>query len=413
MAIFDISDKKRTILVPWFSDFYSPFVPLLGGLAGYKIKNLPPSDKESVNMGLDYANNEVCYPATLVVGDIIRALKSNEYNHTEIAIGITQTGGQCMATNYISLIKRALKNAGFANVPVIAIASSKGLYNTQPGFTPNWRKVVQSAFMALLFADCLSRMFYATICREKNEGASLTLKKKYLNIAIELLENGAYNKLLDLLKEAVLDFNAIQINVKNNDVQTVGIVGEIYVKYNAFGQFNIIDWLIKNKVEVVLPPLLEFFTQSFVNSKARKIENISQTKRINFMDNVIEWGANYYINKFEGILENFKYYRPVYNIKHAARLASDMLSLNNQYGEGWLIPAGIASLSIQNINNIICIQPFGCISNHIVGKGMENKIKSHYPDINLLFLDFDHGTSKINILNRLHFLLHKRNEVLC
>jgi len=402
-AVFTTSDKERTILVPWFSDFYSPLIPALGKLAGYKIVNLPPSDKQSVDLGLEYANNEICYPATLVVGDIIRALKSKEYNADEIAIGITQTGGQCRATNYLALIKRAMINEGYNNVPIVSVAASQALLKNQPGFKPNWFKLIKPAFISLLFVDSLSRMYYATASRELGSIISNKLKIKYLEKANKLLESRIYDEFIPLLKEAVEDFNAIPIN--NANVQAVGLVGEIYVKYNSFGQFNIINWLIENHIEVVLPPLMEFFMQSFVNSSVREEEYIKNPSPSSFIRNSIELIANHYIGKFERILSNFNFYRPVHNISHSAQLATKILNLNNQYGEGWLIPAEIAAFAEQNINQVICIQPFGCIANHIVGKGMEMKIKSLYPNVNLLYLDFDSGVSKVNILNRLHFLV--------
>lgn len=403
LEVFKSTDKERTILIPWFSDFYSPLIPTLGRLAGFKIENLPPSDKQSVDFGLENANNEICYPATLVVGDIIRALKSNEYNKNEIAIGITQTGGQCRATNYLALIKRAMVNEGFEKVPIVSVALTNSLFNNQPGFKPAWSKIIKPTFLGLIFVDSLSRMYFATVSRELNGLASKKLKAKYLNKAKKLMENHAYDKFLPLLKDAVDDFNSIRIVHKK--VQVVGFVGEIYIKYNSFGHFNVIDWLIENHVEVVLPPLTEFLMQYFVNSKERSKEFINKYTPLYLIKNVLEKGANHQINQFEKILQSFKFYRPIYHISHSAKLASEILSLNNQYGEGWLIPAEIASFAKQNINNVICIQPFGCIANHIVGKGMEMKIKSLYPDINLLYLDFDSGTSKVNILNRLHFLI--------
>ena len=402
-AIFNISDKNRTILVPWFSDFYSPLIPALGKLAGYKIVNLPPSDKQSVDLGLEHANNEICYPATLVVGDIIRALKSNEYKMDEIAIGITQTGGQCRATNYLALIKRALINEGYENVPIVSVAPSKNLLKNQPGFQPNWFKLIKPAFISLLFVDCLSRMYYATASRETDRSDSNRLKNKYLEKAIELLERRNYDEFIPLLRHVVDDFNAIPVHISN--VQTVGVVGEIYVKYNSFGQFNIVDWLVENHIEVVLPPLMEFFMQSFVNSAARETEYVNKPNPFGYLNNILELLANHYIGKFEKSLTHFRFYRPVYKISHSARLGSKILNLNNQYGEGWLIPAEITSFAEQNINQVICIQPFGCIANHIVGKGMEMKIKSLYPKVNLLYLDFDSGISKVNILNRLYFLV--------
>lgn len=403
LAIFTKQDKSRTILAPWFSDFYSPFIPVLGKLLGYKIENLPPSDNLSINFGLEYANNEICYPATLVVGDIIRALKSNKYIPEEIAIGITQTGGQCRATNYIALIKRAVKLAGFENVPVISVAPSDSLHNEQPGFKPNWFKIIKPVFLSLLFADSISRMYYSTASREQGSLISKQLKDKYLSQATELIEKRKEDKLLLLLDEAINEFN--NIPVSNENIKAVGVVGEIYIKYNSFGNFNIIDWLVENKVEVVLPPLVEFVMQSFVNSKVREKDFVDKNNKLDFASKIFESLANKHINKFEEKLSKARYYRPVHNINHSAQLASEILNLNNQYGEGWLIPAEIASFSNQNINDVICMQPFGCIANHIIGKGMELKIKSLYPNVNLLYLDFDSSISKVNILNRLHFLI--------
>ena len=408
-TVFTTADKQRTILVPWFSDFYSPFIPILGKFAGYKMENLPPSDKGSVDLGLEYANNEICYPATLIVGDVIQAIRNNTYNPDEIAIGMTQTGGQCRATNYVALIKRAMANGGFANIPIVAVAPSGSLYNDQPGFKMNWNRLIKPAFIAVLFADSLSRMYYATASRESDGAVSEQLKVKYLDKATKLVKNNSCDELLPLLKEAVTDFNAIRVNEKN--VRSIGVVGEIYIKYNAFGQFNIIEWLVQHHIEVVLPPVMEFFMQSFANKKARRRELINKPKPFDFVNDIIEWAADIYINRFEDVLKSFRFNRPVHDINHSAQVASEILNLNNQYGEGWLIPAEIGSFANQGINNIVCLQPFGCIANHIVGKGMEMKIKSLYPNVNLLFLDFDSGTSRVNVLNRLQFLIQNIGEV--
>ncbi len=401
-AVFGKADKDKTILVPWFSDFYSPIIPSLGKLAGYKLENLPPSDKDSVEMGLEYANNEICYPATLVVGDIIKALKSNKYDLNKIAIGMTQTGGQCRATNYLALIKRAMVNEGFENVPVISV-SAGNISNKQPGFRPNWVKLIKPAFLSLLFADSLSAMYHSTAAREIEDGASENLKLLYIDKAKKMLEDGNSDQLLTLLNQAIGEFNSLPII--SEEIQTVALVGEIYVKYNAYGQFYIIDWLLENNIEVIVPPLAGFFMQAFVNSKVQVDEYIKEHSPVNYLKSVFELVANHYIDKFEKLMETFKFYRPSHKISHSAKIAEKILNLNNQYGEGWLLPAEIASFAEQNINNIICIQPFGCIANHIVGKGMEMKIKDLYPWVNMLFLDFDSGVTKVNILNRLHFLV--------
>ena len=409
MAVFEKSDREKTIIAPWFSDFYSPFIPLLGKMAGYKIVNLPPSDSASADFGLIYANNEICYPATLVVGDIVKALKSNQYNLNEVVVGITQTGGQCRATNYVSLIKRAMVNAGYGNIPVVAAAPSDGLYNQQPGFTVDKKKLILPAFFGLLFIDNLARMYYATVSREKHKHDCDKLRSKYINKAKEVIENNNYQALYSLLKDAVDDFNTVEVNPE--DIPTVGVVGEIYIKYNAFGQYNIIDWLIENKVEVVIPPLFEFLTQVFVNNRAKQDSHIrGKNPGMNILNWFLEGGTEHYIARYEKILKNFRFYRPVFPIRETSGYASEIISLVNQYGEGWLIPGEIASFARQNITDVICMQPFGCIANHIVGKGIEKKMKEKYPELNLLFLDFDHGTSKVNLLNRLHFLI-QNNEL--
>jgi predicted nucleotide-binding protein (sugar kinase/HSP70/actin superfamily) len=408
LPVFEIEDRKRTILFPWFSDFYSPLAPILAKQIGYHFENLPPSDQESIDLGLKYANNEVCYPATLVVGDIIKGLQSGRYQNQDIAIGITQTGGQCRATNYLSLIKRAVTNAGFHDVPIIGLGSPDAIFNQQPGFKPNWLKIIKAAFISLLYADSISQLYYATASREKKNTQSKILKEKYITLAQAALERKEHHKLPDLLKAAVVEFN--QIPIFYEEVQTVGIVGEIYVKYNAYGQYNIVEWLIENHVEVVIPPLLDFMMQAFVNNKVQRASFIAKAKRIGFTEQIAEKFANRYIKKFDTILKPFQYYRPNPSIHHAAQLASSLLDLNHQYGEGWLIPAEAATFAEQNILNVICLQPFGCIANHIIGKGMEKKIKLKYPQLNLLYLDFDSGISKVNVLNRIHFLLQNSKK---
>ncbi len=408
LAVFNTCDRGRTILVPWFADFYSPLIPALGELAGYKIENLPPSDRQSVDYGLKYANNEICYPATLVVGDMIKALKSGKYDRKEVALGITQTGGQCRATNYIALIRRALVESGYGDVPIIAVAPAKGLHNKQPGFNPPWYKIIIPALMGLFYTDGLARLYYATVCRAKNRNVVEALRKKYLDWGIDLLKQKKHKKLFSLLSLAVEDFNGIE--VIDEKVQRIGIVGEIYIKYNAAGQYDVTNWLITHHVEVVLPPLYQFFMQYFVNKQVKRESNLIHSSRFEWLSRLAERKTEEYISHFEQILKDFKFYCPVNSVRHEATLASEILNLANQYGEGWLLPAEIASFSRQGIKDVICMQPFGCIANHIIGKGMEKRIKKLYPEINLLFLDFDAGTSWINIMNRLSFLIQNQDD---
>ncbi len=401
-------DKKKTILAPWFGDFYSPYVPAIFGLMGYKIENLPKSSKKSLDVALTAMNNEICYPALLVVGDILSALQSGNYDLNDIAIGITQTGGQCRATNYIAMIKRALVNNGFENIPVIAITTGAGTINNQPGFEFDFKKVLFTVLHSIFFGDALSRLYYSTVSRELVSGQSAALRDKYLEKSANLLTEKKHKQLKELLKEAVREFN--QIAVSNRKVQTIGIIGEIYVKYNSFGNYGIIDWLLEQGVEVSIPPITNFFMQMFINNETKKEQYIEHKTYWNGLSKITEIVINKMADRYEKILKDFVRYRPVENVREEAELASKTVNLLNQYGEGWLIPGEIAGYAKQGIKDIICIQPFGCIANHVVGKGIEKKIKKEYPNINLLFLDFDYGTSEVNVHNRLHFMLMDKEE---
>ena len=402
-AIFEGKDKNRTLLAPWFTDFHSPFAPAVAKILGYKMENLPPSDQQSVDFGLEYADNEVCFPATLVVGDIIKVLKEKKYHPENVAFAITQTGGQCRFSSYISLIKRALTKAGFENVPVISIAPDYIIQNPQPGFKPNFKKIIKPSLIALLYSDSLAQMYYPVAAREKGTEHARATLNHYIKLGTEAIEQNRIRKLYPLLIEAIEAFNKIPVGIEN--VKKLGIVGEVYIKYSSFGQSHILDWLTNNNVEAVMPKLTNFYMQSFECTDARTKSFVDKPGDYRFMNGLIKAAANHYIHRFEKAMTRFKYFRPDNGISHAAKLAKPILNLNNQAGEGWLIPADVATFAEQGINDIICVQPFGCIANHITGKGMEMKIKELYPNVNMLFLDFDPGTSKVNILNRIHFLL--------
>ena len=405
VKIYETEDRRRTIIAPYFAEFYSELIPDLFKVAGYNVVNLPKPDKKSVDYGLKYSNNEICYPATIVVGDVIKALKSGKYDRNDITVGITQTGGQCRASTYLSLIKKAMLDAGYEDIPVISVGTSGKTINTQPGFEINWLKLLPITLAGMLYTDSLSKMYYATIVKEKKKGECDKLKEKYLDIAKEYVRNKDVGKLFNLLKQSVKSFNEVEISEKK--YHKIAIVGEIYVKYNHFGHHFVSDWLIEQGVEVVFPPLLEFFTQEFVNIKVNQKANLTKTKfSTNIFVYLFEKYANRYISRTNKIVSKFRSNIQFHDVKKIAKKAEKILSLTNQYGEGWLIPAEIAGFAEEGINNVVSVQPFGCIANQIVSKGVEKRIKEIYPDLSLLFLDFDNGTSNANILNRLHFMIN-------
>lgn len=398
VPVYDKSYRDRKILVPYFTPFISPLVPAIMKVAGYDAENLPLSDKDSSEWGLKYANNEVCYPATLIVGDILKALKSGKYDISKIAVAITQTGGQCRASNYISLIKKALMDAGYTDIPVISISVGSDIDNNQPAFKVNWMKVVPITFHAVLYSDCIAKFYYASVVREKEAGASARLRDKYLQLASEVILKRDIKGLNSLLQSAIVEFNNI---CKAVDTPKVGIVGEIFLKFNPFAQKEIIDWLIGRKIEVVPPILADFFMQGFVN---RKVNTESYVKNRQLPEFVYDWIYRFVkkqIDKINEMASQFRYFAPFNDIFEEAEGAKSVISLNAQFGEGWLLPAEILSYVRQGVNNVVSLQPFGCIANHIVSKGVEKRIKSFYPDINLLSLDFDSGVSDVNITNRM------------
>lgn len=408
--LFQLEDRIRTILVPHFSNFYSPLIPSILARDGYKVEVLPPADTQSAEIGLIYANNEICYPATVVIGDLVKALLSGKYDLNTTAVCITQTGGQCRATNYVPILKKAIVDAGITNVPVISTAFAGGLFNEQPGFKLNLRKLLMPAFKGVLFTDAIASMYYSIAPRELKPGSAMQIRNHYVNMATRVFETEAKPDLKNVLREAVHAFN--QVPCANHKLPVIGVVGEIFLKYNPFSQMDVVEWLIKQGVEVRVPALLDFFTQYFVNVKAHQKANL---KRFNWkmaLSGLFEGVANHHIQGYDAVLNKFRYYHAVDNIHEKAREAAQIIRLTNQFGEGWLIAGEVAAFAKEKINHVISLQPFGCIANHVISKGIEKRIKSHYPQMNLLFLDFDSNTSEVNVLNRLYFLIKSAREEL-
>ena len=407
LPAYEESDKLKTILVPYFADMYSPFIPTLFNLMGYKLVNLPPSDEKSIEFGLRYANNEICYPATLVIGDIIKALNSGQYDLRDIVIGMTQTGGQCRASNYIMLIKKALIDAGYQDIPVISIAFSSGLYDQQ-AFKLKYKSNIRIAVYTLLYADTISKFYYSAAAHENEPGAALKLRDKYIEESLEKVQKKDVKGLLDLLSQAVNDFNSIVD--KSKKAPKIGIVGEIYVKYNKIGHKHIVDWLIEQNIEVVVPPLLSFFIQWFVNNRVNIHNNIKEKGKWNFLAKMIKELIDRIINKIDNIANKYVLWQPFGDIDEEAEEAKKVITLAAQFGEGWLIPAEISHFAKQGVKNVVSLQPFGCIANHIISKGVEKKIREVFDGMNLLFLDFDSGVSDVNVHNRLHFMIKNAKE---
>jgi len=405
---FQHEDAGRTLIVPDFSPFCSPPIvrPFID--MGYEIVVLPPADRNSVNVGLKFTNNEICYPGIITIGDLVKALQSGKYDPGKTAIGFSQTGGQCRASSYPSMIKKALIGAGFENVPVVTLSTNLQVLNDQPGFVFDIKRYMYTAVLGMMFTDSLSDLYHASAIREKEKGSAQKLADRYLNafmsgeIAVEK------EALLTALEAAVSDFNALQVDQRT--YPKAGIVGEIYVKYNPFSNNYVADWLMSQGIEVGMPTFLEFFAGGIIS-----LHNSIQTrmKRPNFL-----WAFSFlglklirnFLHQFDNVRQKFRFYHQHPDISEIADKARQIVSLNHQYGEGWLIAGEIASFVEAGINNVLCLQPFGCIANHVIAKGVQKRIMELYPQANLLFLDADAGVSEVNFFNRMHFFVNHARE---
>ena len=373
---------------------------------GYKVEILPPPDDESVRLGLKYTNNDICYPAIITIGDVLKALASGRYDPDDIAVAFTETGGPCRATNYISLIKKAVLAAGFDNIPVISASFQKISSNFQPGFILNRPKLTSLILSSLLVVDQIIRMYYATAVRETRSGESLQVLQRHLAKARESIGCWTMKNRNKILAAAIADFNGVP--TRQGIYPKAGLVGEIYVKYNPFGNNNIVDKLMKNGIEVVIPPLFTFFIQTFVNVEFNHFNNIERSSSLQRKKlSVIHALVNRKIRQANRMMSQFRHgLEPVILPELLAEKAKKVINLANQAGEGWLLPGEIVAMAESGIRNIISLQPFGCIANHVVAKGIGARISSLFPDLSLLNLDMDAGNSDVNMQNRLDFFIH-------
>jgi predicted nucleotide-binding protein (sugar kinase/HSP70/actin superfamily) len=252
--------------------------------------------------------------------------------------------------------------------------------------------------------DALSEMYHSSVIREKRKGATQEVTDRYLTAYMDGDIPATKNGLLDALERAVDDFNRIETFSRN--YPKVGIVGEIYVKYNAFSNNHVAQWLMDQGIEVVLPGFFEFFAGSLVSIRNGVKTNIKKRDLIWLLTVLGQKLVDSFLFKFDAVLQGYRYYHPHHLITDVAERAQEILSLNHQYGEGWLLAGEIASFARDGIHNVLCLQPFGCIANHVIAKGVQKRMLDIHPQLNLLFLDADAGVSEVNFFNRMHFFVN-------
>ena len=413
--IFKNEDKHRKILAPFMTEYLTPIIPPILKLIGYDVEVLPMSDEVSAELGLKFANNEVCYPATLIVGDIIKALKSGKYDLQNTAVVMSQTGGQCRATNYAGLIKRAMVSNGFQDVPLLTLGvtastgeasgstDDKQDYNEQEGFNIPWLKYSQIIITAILYGDAINEMYNACIVRERQPGIARELRDKYMRLIDEPIAQNSAKRLIKLLEQAAEEFDRMTVD---REVPRVGIVGEIFLKFNPFSHQYLEQHIIQKGIEVVPPLLAPFFLQEFVNVEVQKHMRLSCTKVPDFVVKGAYKGLiGRRLKQVNKAASKFRYFRRFTNIYDDAKEVKGLVSLAAQFGEGWLLPADIVGYIRDGVDNIISLQPFGCIANHVISKGIEKRLHDRFPQLNLVSLDFDSGVSEVNVTNRLLLFL--------
>ncbi len=399
---FEDSDRRRVILVPYFAEGYTEFLPTVFALAGYHAETLPMGSLPDAEEGLRVANNDICYPATIVIGSILRALRSGRYDLSNTAVAITQTGGQCRASNYYSLIKNALVSAGFAEVPVVSVAIGHDQRNNQPGFVIPWKQVARPLIEALYFSDALAKLYYPAAPREYRAGDARRCYDHYLQAVQEPLSRCDYKAMHRMLEQAATEFAAL-CDTKRQ-VPVVGLVGEIYVKYNSFSNKQVADWLIRHGMEIVPPAITAFFQTSIPNAFINRKQHIRSDSLSPTQARALNAALMMVAKRYDHLCRAFPLYRPFDNIMHVWKHSRKVINSAADFGEGWFLPGEICLLAEHGVKKIVSLQPFGCIANHIISKGIEQRYKQLYPDLSLLFLDFDAGTSEANVTNRLHFL---------
>ena len=392
--------KNYTILAPQMSPIHFDLLEEAFRNEGYNMEVLPSMDKKAVEWGLKYVNNDACFPSILVAGQFVEALKSGKYDTDKVALMITQTGGGCRATNYIAFLRKALKDMKLDHIPVISLNAS-GL-ESNPGFKITI-SLIHKAAMALMYGDLFMRVLYRVRPYERVKGSADELHRKWKNICRKNIENGSIGEFKRNIKNIIKDFDSLEIDETMRKPK-VGVVGEILVKFHPTANNDIVGLLESEGAEAVVPDLVDFFLYCAFNSiyRAEKLSGKKSTARIcKAFINIVEL----YRKPMRENLEKSNRFEPMGNIFELSELASSVLSVGNCTGEGWLLTAEMIELIKSGAPNIVCMQPFACLPNHVTGKGMIKELRRLYPESNIVAVDYDPGASEVNQLNRIRLML--------
>ena len=393
---------KHTLLAPQMSPIHFQFIQEAFNSSGWNVVILDDANREVIEEGLKYVHNDACYPAIIVIGQLIKVLKSGKYDLNNTSVAITQTGGGCRATNYIGFLRKALYEAGFKNIPVISL-STTGIEDN--GVMENISlKLIHKAIMSAIYGDLLMKVVYRVRPYEAQKGSTNKLYDKWVIKCKESVRNGSISEFKNNIKNIVKDFDNLEI--LNITKPRVGLVGEILVKFHPTANNNIVDVLEKEGAEAVMPELVNFFTAWSVNT-VFKSKYLEGSKRAEFRAKIFMKVANLYQKTYVNALKESKRFSSPKDIRYLEKKTSQVVSIGNQTGEGWLLTGEMIELLEDGVKNIICMQPFGCLPNHIIGKGSIKELKRRFNDANIIPIDYDPSASEVNQINRIKLMLSK------
>lgn len=394
-------DEGYTILAPQMSPIHFDIIHPLFKKYGYNIELLRNDNRNAIDVGLKYVNNDACFPSITVVGQVMDAVLSGKYDTNKLAIIMTQTGGCCRASNYVGFIRRALDKTGLSHIPVISL-NLNGM-EKNGGFNLPLPMILDAA-RAIIYGDLLMRCLYRVRPYELTKHSANVLKDKWSEICIDsILNPKSKYKFKNVCKGIVEAFDNLPIDETLRKPR-VGIVGEILVKYMPLANNNLVELLEKEGAEAIVPELMDFLNYCFYNLDY-KSEFLGTSKSGAFVASVGIQAIKMLRKTALDALNESKRFEAPMPIAHIAELAKPLLSIGNQYGEGWFLAGEMAELISSGVPNIVCIQPFACLPNHVVGKGVIKQLRKLYPASNVVAVDYDPGASEVNQLNRIKLML--------
>lgn len=396
--------KDYTILCPQMSPIHFDILQPVFQSSGYRLEVMAAMDKEAIETGLKYVNNDACYPALISIGQLLNALLSGKYDLNRTALLISQTGGGCRATNYIAFIRKALVNMGMPDIPVISI-NPAGL-EKNPGFKYEPR-LIHRALQALVYGDLFMRVLYRTRPYEKVKGSANALYEKWNEKVKRDVVKADRKTYCENIRGILRDFEELELNrmVKPR----VGVVGEILVKFHPTANNDLVNLLEREGAEAVVPDLLTFALYCCYNM-VQKEKYLGGSRKARIIGNLVAKVIEHYQKPMMDALEGSRRFDKPEDIKSLGAYAEKIVSLCNQTGEGWFLTAEMIELIHAGVPNIVCTQPFGCLPNHVVGKGVIKELRKQYPLSNIVAIDYDPGASEVNQLNRIKLMLASANK---